>query len=186
MTTRETAIKWWGMLGTKAQMQHAHGLDPERFPAPMAIPPFKAPEGLTGREIEQMWEAFGKPGVSMEFGEHEPQELLGRVVKVIHHGVKPLMFSFIEGVASNSFHVFNGGTFNIHTGSSTKRSAWDSAHCELSTREEWTRHSEEAKAQAKRRKLINAIIDHLQRKDGFAPTTEQVEAAAKELGLVKA
>lgn len=183
MKTREQAIKWWGMLGTKAQMQHAHGLDPKRFPAPSDIPPFKVPEGLTGREIERMWEAYGKPSVAMEFDALLPNELLGRVVKV--EGSKGIDFSFIEEVVPPFFFfVFRVGDFDIKTGSYKMKDEFVTK-CTLSTREEFEKFSDQMKERRRRNKCINAIIDHLQRKDGFAPTMEQIEAAAKALDLIR-
>lgn len=185
MTTREIAIKWWGMLGTLAHMQLAHGFDPERFPEPPKIPPFKAPT-VTGREVEQMWENAGKPSTSMEFDGMQPSELLGRVVKIYESHTNTVTFSFILAVTKTSFSVFNGPTFDIKSGSKRGGGSWDTTRCELSTREAWSEHNKEVKAKADRRKLVNAIIDHMQRRDGIAPTMEQLEAAAKELGLVKA
>lgn len=184
METREIAIKWWNMLGTLSRMQFAHGLDAERFPEPPRIPPFKSPE-LTGREIELIWDNAGKPSTSMVFRNMQPSELLGRVVRIEYSNGR-IDFSFIIAVTKTSFVVYNGSSnFDIKNGSKRGGGSWDTTQCELSTREAWDVFSKEMRAKRERDKLKNAIIDHTQRKDGFAPTLEQLKAAAEALGLVK-
>lgn len=183
METREIALKWWSMLGTLPQMQFAHGFDPERFPEPSEVPPFKEPT-VTGREVEAMWNKAGKPSVSMEFEDMEPKELLGRVVK-IHHSHGMVDFSFVTVVTKFSFHAFNSLVKFKLNGCAQNSNAWHPTRCELSTREEWRAFSEEMKAKRKHNKLVNAIIDHLQRKDNFAPSENQLKDAAKALGLTE-
>lgn len=173
------------MLGTKPRMQFACNMDPERFPPVPKVPPFEDPF-VTGREVEQIWKNAGKPSISMEFDELTSVELLGRVVKIhVSHAIEP-SFSYIEAVTHISFMLHNNGVeFSVGTGSAIKALGMERTYCELTTRAEWDEHANKMKAVRERNKLVNAIIDLVQRKDSLAPTMEQLQAAANAMGLVK-
>jgi len=183
MENREIALKLWNMLGTLPKMQFAHGFDPERFPEPSEIPPFKEPT-VTGREVEAMWNKAGKPSVSMKFENMEPKELLGRVVK-IHQSHGGIQFSFVHAVTKFTFHAFNFPSKFGLNGSAKNSDTWHPTWCELSTRQEWAAFNVEMKAKRERNNLVNAIIDLLQRKDDLAPSVDQLKDAAKTLGLTE-